>query len=248
MVRRVTRKATPKKTEVTENKPRMAYVATDDEEHDDEQYVQARNRYAREHGIDNSKPAERISRVVHIQFSAGDDMRDVNLYDFTKMIFDAVGTTQYGKPGIHGARMNGYYLVDGKLCPEVSMDWEKENFKDGHTPPEWAGGPKPYTPAIKSNVPQHKTKLLSAEEIKTQYPAKRTVRQYNWDEEHIRTGVNPNLVTDEKAHEDHVKKKLKVIRAATKKSALPEPQKKRIVVKKKPPETVKKKVVVRRAK
>ncbi len=227
---------------------RKTFVSSDDEEHDDEQYIEARNRYAREHGIDNSKPAERISRVVTIQFSAGNDMRKVDLRDFTQMILDKVGTVRYGEPGIHGARMGGYYIVDGKLCHDVDMDWDKENFKDGRTPPEYAGGPKPYKPPVKAAEPKYKAKLMTSEEIKLRYPTRAsTVRHHKWSEQHLATG-RPDAVINEEQHAKHIADKLKAMREKNKKSASSKPASKRVVVKKKvEPTPVKKRVVVRRA-
>lgn len=225
---------------------RRSFVPTDEEQEDDEQYVEARNRYAREHGIDNSKPAERISRVVTIQFSAGNDMRRVNLHDFTQEILDKVGVTRFGEPGIHGARMGGYYILDGKLCHDVDMDWDKEHFKDGRTPPEYAGGPKPYKPPV-NKEPKHTTKLLTAQEIRDRYPTRAgNVRHHKWSESHLATG-RPDAVINEEEHAKHVAEKLKALRARNKKSASSKPATKRVVVKKRvEPAPVKKRVVVRK--
>lgn len=226
---------------------RRSFVSSDEEQEDDEQYVEARNRYAREHGIDNSKPAEKISRVVTIQFSAGNDMRRKTIHEFTQEILDKIGVTRFGEPGIHGARMGGYYIVDGKLCHDVDMDWDKENFKDGRTPPEYAGGPKPYKPPPKPQQ-KHTTKLLTAEEIRDRYPTRASsVRHHKWSDSHLSTG-RPDAVIDEEEHTKHIAAKLKAMRA-NKKSALSKPSSKRVVVKKKvEPAPIKKKVVVRRVK
>ena len=106
-------------------------------------FVWCANEEARRLGIDNSKPAGTLSKVVSIQISIGDSDRDRTVEEFIAEINKRLKPVPYGKDGIHASVMSGYYIVDGKVCMPSDFDEKKKNFRDKAVPPSWAGGPLP---------------------------------------------------------------------------------------------------------
>lgn len=86
--------------------------------------------------------AKRVAKVVHLIVSVGDDDRSRSFEDFVKFIQAQLGTTEYGKPGVHSAVTGGHYILDGKVCRPEDYDKRRQNFKPGAQPPSWAGGEK----------------------------------------------------------------------------------------------------------
>lgn len=138
--RRVVRKSAASKTE-EKHVPRS--VATEDEKVSDTQIVWSANMDAQKYGIDNSKPAKILSKVISLQVSVGSYDRGRSIEDLIKEIKTKLGAVAFGNDGIHASVLGSYYVLDGKVCQPADYDPKKQNFRDGALPPSWAGGPLP---------------------------------------------------------------------------------------------------------
>lgn len=143
--RRVVRKSAAAKKKTIEHVSRG--VDTPEEQKYDTQIVWSNNEEARRLGIDNTKPAQKLAKVVSLQISIGDHDRKRNMEDFVAYINKMLKAVPYGTDGLHASVMSSYYIVDGKVCTPQDFDEDKQNFADTKVPPSWAGGPTPRSVA-----------------------------------------------------------------------------------------------------
>lgn len=116
-------------------------------------------------------PAKRISKVLSLHISIGDSDRDRDMEEFLKDIEKRLGVVPYGQDGVHLTQMGSYYLLDGLVCLPHDFDSKAKTFKEGATPPSWAGGPPPK-PAVADDVSGGKWERtsISAKEWDKKYP------------------------------------------------------------------------------
>lgn len=85
---------------------------------------------------ENPVPQKLVELEIRIIVSTGsDDTRSISDYRAEcKAALLEVGANQV-------TMSTGYYLVNGKVCLEEDYDPATRDFKKGHYPPSWAGGP-----------------------------------------------------------------------------------------------------------
>lgn len=117
-------------------------------------------------------PPKIHAKVVSLIVSVGTDDRERNWEDFVADVRKKLGIVPYGKPGLHGGPVSGYYILDGKVCLPDDYDEKTGTFKKGAVPPTWAGGPKPNSTSGNTATQEQMTrdaKELSSDEYAKKY-------------------------------------------------------------------------------
>ncbi len=87
---------------------------------------------------------KRVQKVVSLLISVGDEDRERDMDEFVAELTAAVKKCGGGMPKgeiRNVTKTQEYYIVDGKVCLRQSFDLITKDFKEGHFPPAWAGGP-----------------------------------------------------------------------------------------------------------
>lgn len=89
----------------------------------------------------SSKRPKIHAKVVQVSVSIGTHDRGRSYEDFVEDVTSRLNGVPYGEEGNHVAVTGGYYILDGKVCLPDDYDEKRGTFKEGTTPPSWAGGP-----------------------------------------------------------------------------------------------------------
>lgn len=180
--KKVVKKSVKKVAKAQEpTKYRAMFAETPEQQVDETQPVKSLNREVLD--FKKTKPAEKISKVLSVHISIGNDDSDRSWEDFLEDVKKKIGATPYGQPGIHLSTMGGYYILDGVVCLPGDFDPKTRTFKPGKFPPPWAGGPAPKPPAKEPTpsyaVPMSVPKPAPKKRVKS---ADDDVEELDWDE------------------------------------------------------------------
>lgn len=82
--------------------------------------------------------AKHVDIQVNWMVSVGTEDRERSIEDFVQDIEKAIQEVAGAKRVLV---QRPYYILDGKVCLVEDYDPATQNFKEGATPPPWAGGP-----------------------------------------------------------------------------------------------------------
>lgn len=177
--------------------------------------------------------AQRISKVVSLHFSVGDEDRVNTIEQMVKSIMALLKPAPYGKPGLHVTQTGAYYILDGVVCLPADYDSQKQQMLDGHFPPPWAGGPSPQHKATKTDISggKYDRPTLSAAEFDKKYKGKgnpSVIKPVN-DDELQEIEWDESTVDDIDAAKEVANKAVENARRTLKIKKVAKPQPKRVV-------------------
>lgn len=108
---------------------------------------------------------------VHVSWmvSVGTEDRERSIEDFQRDVEAAIQEVAGAK---RVTITRPYYILDGKVCLPEDYDPETQWFKEGATPPPWAGGP---SDAERRRAEQEKARI-EATDVEERAPSGRKVR------------------------------------------------------------------------
>lgn len=84
------------------------------------------------------------AKHMSIILTVGTEDRDRSFEELERQVREALAAVNPKR-----VLVNGYYILDGKVCRVTDYDPKTQNFKPGTFPPSWAGGPPPTHEAPK---------------------------------------------------------------------------------------------------
>lgn len=171
--------------------------------------------------------AKKISKVISVHFSVGDEDRNTTMEQFIEKIMKMTKAVPYGDVGMHATKMSEYYIIDGVVCLPIDYDPKKQQMKTGHFPPPWAGGPVVHVkpkPSLPAGGGMYERKTLSKEEYDKKYKGlgapgvikdnpDNMLESFDWDDDTINDEKAAKSVADKAI--TNARRKLKIKKAVT---------------------------------